>query len=224
MSLQTIINGAAFLGRKGPTAFTKHALYRLSDLLSERWLDVTTAGHSTKLELGIEDPDSRQYSTIPYFVLYRLLRSQPIDVPNSTFVDFGCGKGRAIIVAATFPFRRVIGVEIADALAAAAQENVVRMKRRKASAVEVLKMDAAQFEVPFDANVIYFYNPFAGKLLERVVSNIHVSFTKRPRRLHIVYINDDHFEAIVRGQSWLQCTRRLRFHPNLECGIYETKP
>ena len=224
MSLQKIASAAALLREKGPTAFTKETLYQASDFLSEKWLGVSTAGSHTKTELGIDDPDSREYSTIWYAAVYRLLRSLPAVVPNSTFVDFGSGKGRAVVVAATFPFKRVIGVELTEALAASARENVRRMKHRKARVVEVLRMNATQFDVPLDANVIYFFNPFSGRVLEQVVANIHVSFTRNPRRLHIVYVFDDHFEPIVRGQSWLALTRRLRFHPNLECGIYETRP
>lgn len=223
MSLKKIINGVVLLRRSGPIAFTKQAFYQATDFVAEKWLGVKTGGYYTKAELGIEHPDSIEYAAIWYVAVYRLLRSLPTDFRNSTFVDYGCGKGRVVLVAATFPFRRVVGVEIADSLAAMATENVWRMKGRRAGTVEVMQMDAAEFEVPLDANVIYFYNPFAGRLLEQVVENIHASFTKRPRRLHIVYINDDHFELIVRGQSWLACTRRLRFHPNLECGIYETK-
>jgi len=224
MSLQKIASAAALLREKGPAAFTKETLYQASDFLSEKWLGVSTSGSHTKTELGVDDPDSREYSTIWYAAVYRLLRSLPTDFPNSTFVDFGSGKGRAVAVAATFPFKRVIGVELTDSMAAAATENIRRMKHRKAREVEILRMNAAQFEVPPDANVIYFYNPFSGRPLEQVVANIHASFTRNPRRLHIVYVFDDHFEPIVRGQPWIALTRRLRFHPNLECGIYETRP
>ena len=41
-------------------------------------------------------------------------------------------------------------------------------------------------------------------------------------RIQIVYVFDDHFEPIVRGQAWLAPMRRVKFHPHFECGIYET--
>ena len=202
----------------------KETLYRASDVAAEKWLGVATAGSCTTAELDIDDADAREYSTIWYASLYRLLRSLPIDFPDSTFVDFGSGKGRALVTAATFPFKRVIGVELNASLAASSRENLRRMRGRKAAGVEVLTMNAARFEVPREANVIYFFNPFGGKILEQVVGNIRESFAANPRRIQIVYLFDDHFEPIVRGQTWLAPVRRVRFHPHFDCGIYETRP
>jgi hypothetical protein len=98
------------------------------------------------------------------------------------------------------------------------------MKRRKARDVEILQMNAAAFAVPPDATVLYFFNPFGGLVLERVVANIHRSFMRHPRRVHIVYVFDDNFAPLVRGQSWIAPVRRFRFYPHLEGGIYETRP
>jgi hypothetical protein len=39
------------------------------------------------------------------------------DVRNNTFVDLGCGKGRAITVASEFPFRKIVGIELSADLA-----------------------------------------------------------------------------------------------------------
>jgi hypothetical protein len=37
------------------------------------------------------------------------LRSLEIRHQDYTFVDFGCGKGRVLLVASEFPFRRIVG-------------------------------------------------------------------------------------------------------------------
>ncbi len=44
------------------------------------------------------------------------------------FIDIGSGKGKALMVAATYPFRRVRGIEILPALHAAAEENLRSFK------------------------------------------------------------------------------------------------
>jgi hypothetical protein len=77
-----IASAAALLREKGPSAFTKETLYQASDFLSEKWLGVSTAGSHTKTELGIDDPDSREYSTIWYAAVYRLLRNAGILLPR----------------------------------------------------------------------------------------------------------------------------------------------
>jgi hypothetical protein len=222
--LQKLGRGAVFLREKGPAAFMKESLYRAADVVAENGLGVATGGSCTTAELDTDDPDAHEYSTIWYAAIYRLLRSLPIDARDTTFLDFGSGKGRALVVAATFPFKRVIGVEQNASLAAASRENIGRMRGRKAGAVDVLTMNAAQFEVPREANLIYFFNPFGGRVLEQVVANIRESFAANRRRIRIVYIFDDHFEPIVRGQGWLAPMRRVQFHPHFDCGIYETTP
>jgi len=89
--------------------------------------------------------------------------------------------------------------------------------------VELVPADAAAFEVPPDVNVVYFYNPFAGQLLKRVVANLHASYMRAPRKLHIVYFNDDRFEPIVGDAAWLRKTGRIDVHPDIVGGVYETR-
>src|SRR5713226_561215 len=48
-------------------------------------------------------------------------------VPRVTFVDLGCGKGRALILAHEAGFRNLIGVEMSPKLAAAARSNLQRL-------------------------------------------------------------------------------------------------
>src|ERR1700692_2548155 len=45
------------------------------------------------------------------------------------FVDLGCGKGRAMIVASEFPFRSISGVELSPSLAKIARQNMDRVER-----------------------------------------------------------------------------------------------
>ena len=47
---------------------------------------------------------------------------------NLTFIDLGCGKGRALLVAARLGFKQVIGVEFAHELAGIARKNLVVMR------------------------------------------------------------------------------------------------
>ena len=45
---------------------------------------------------------------------------------TATFIDLGCGKGRAVLLASQYPFAQVIGVEIAPQLHRIAVENAAR--------------------------------------------------------------------------------------------------
>jgi SAM-dependent methyltransferase len=48
----------------------------------------------------------------------------PQPVYDYSFLDFGAGKGRAMLVASELPFREVIGIELNPELAAVAQRNL----------------------------------------------------------------------------------------------------
>lgn len=96
------------------------------------------------------------------------------------------------------------------------------MRYRKASSVEIKHVDATAFSVAPDVNMIYFFNPFIGETLQKVVRNIYLSYKNNPRKLYIIFLKNDQFERILRDQDWLSKTYRTKFYPNYSCGLYET--
>ena len=92
-----------------------------------------------------------------------------IEIAGSTFVDLGAGKGRAVLLAAEYPFARLVGVEFAMELHAAAKTNVARYADiGDASRIELIHGDAALYEFPSTAVVIYLFNPFGAPIVARV--------------------------------------------------------
>jgi hypothetical protein len=58
--------------------------------------------------------------------------------------------------------------------------------------------------VPHEATVLFFYNPFDGEVLSKVVANIRRSLAEAPRKITIVYVRPEKFfEKEVDWQSWL---------------------
>jgi len=53
-----------------------------------------------------------------------MIASLPMDLGEFTFVDVGSGKGRTLLMASEYPFRRIVGVELLPALHQIAQENL----------------------------------------------------------------------------------------------------
>jgi SAM-dependent methyltransferase len=70
------------------------------------------------------------YAPTSFRAFRAFMQSVPVEPDRDVFVDVGCGKGRVLVMAAQFPFRRVIGVEVSPTLAAAAAANVARVRRR----------------------------------------------------------------------------------------------
>ena len=59
----------------------------------------------------------------------RYVRALGIDYARYSFVDLGSGKGKALLLAAEYPFRRIIGIELFEPWAQAARRNLVCAKR-----------------------------------------------------------------------------------------------
>jgi SAM-dependent methyltransferase len=120
--------------------------------------------------------------------LRRLLRTLAIP-RESAFIDFGCGKGRVLIVASEYGFLEVIGVEFAPELCDRARRNLDRYRRRRDAAthVEVVEADVVRYAIPDDARVFYFYNPFQRPVLRPVLENIRQSCEAAPRDIWLIF-------------------------------------
>ncbi len=205
----------------GLCCFTRECYYRAIDSCYETYFHVDTKGLISKKDLGIYHHESVEYSSVPYRHIISMLNMLPVDKTTSTLLDYGCGKGRVMISAAAYQYRMILGVELADIIDIA-KSNIDRMKHRKTENVVFERCDAKDFEVPSDVNIFYFFNPFIGSLLEDVTRNIHSSYEKYPRKIYIIYFNNNHFDKVVSHQDWLKKIYQTKFHLNISCGLYET--
>jgi SAM-dependent methyltransferase len=172
---------------------------RLLDLVRDR--GISTAGQH--IDIDHFHPDRVWYEPSNWTHLRRMLKRRDVE-PDDVFVDYGCGKGRILYQAARLPFKRVIGVEIAEDLAVVARANVKRVQDRlRCSDVEVITADAATWPVPDDVTVAYFYYPFVGDTFKRVIDNIVSSLERAPRRMRIIY-------AIPTMEDCILATGRFR--------------
>jgi len=114
-----------------------------------------------------------------------------MDYEGYTFIDLGSGKGRTLLMASEYPFRRVIGVELLPELHRVAEENVRKFQSatRRCGAVESVRGDAVEFVFPLEPMVVYLFNPLPEAGLKRVVENLARSLTAAPREAWVVYHN-----------------------------------
>ncbi|MGB7805593.1 MAG: class I SAM-dependent methyltransferase, partial [Actinomycetota bacterium] len=151
-------------------------------------------------DLGLGHPERVGYTASPWWAL-RLLLPRSDVTSSDVFVEFGCGKGRIVLEAAQrYPFRRVVGVELAPELTSVAREIVAREQARlRCSDVRIETADAAEYPVPDDMTHAYLYNPFTGATFEHVRANILASLERAPRPLRIIYLNPVEHEALTDG-------------------------
>jgi precorrin-6B methylase 2 len=181
---------------------------RLSRVMfkSARWLGnrIFERGVDTaqpEVELDHFHPDRTHYLPSGWLDLRRALPRRDVR-PTDVFVDFGSGKGRMVYEAAKYPFARVIGVEISAKLNEVARGNIERNRHKLVCRnIELVTSDAAEFGVPDDVTVAYFFHPFGGDTFETVMRNIIESLDRNPRRLTLIYqlpLNEDRIVATGR--------------------------
>lgn len=132
--------------------------------------------------------------------LSRLLNT--FEIPREgTFVDFGSGKGRVLLLAAQCGFRHVIGVEFSTELCDIARHNLAALKQRlgRPVNVEIAEIDAAKFEILHDQTVFYLYNPFNDVVLKQVLANLRDSLSCSARKVWLIYNTPIHREVVEKA-------------------------
>lgn len=187
------------------TANGPQPMERLLNRFAERWwehlLGINTRGTIKKDALG-NRCDAVDYSPVPFRAFFQAMEHVPHQLLTGTFLDYGSGKGRALVLASRrYPFRRVVGVEMNPDLCRRAEHN---LKQAGSKPAEVICCDAATYQPPTDTTVFFFYNPFFGETMKRVADNIHQSLLANPREAAIVAYTPVNFLAATVGQSWFE--------------------
>jgi SAM-dependent methyltransferase len=172
------------------------ALYgRGWDLLHpfDRALGTDTSGFVAAEKLPSSPLDSQKkhcYAGSQPSIIRSVLAALP-SLENFTFVDLGCGKGRPLLVASEFPFRDLVGVELAPELAAEARKNAAILQQRFPARVPVriVTADASTFPFPAGNLVVFLYNPFGEEVIAKVIAGIEAALVSKNRALFVVYYN-----------------------------------
>ena len=98
----------------------------------------------------------------------------PARLEDYTFIDLGCGKGRAVLLASRLPFREVIGIELNPQLAAIAQRNADHWRNlgEQVSPIRICVADATEPDLPNGPSLLFLYNSFSKPLVCRLADNL----------------------------------------------------
>jgi SAM-dependent methyltransferase len=157
-----------------------------------RWQVYTDGDHDLS---ALDIPDRRnlllgtRYQPTSPDTFDRIMEAFPGRPQDYTFIDCGAGKGRVLLMASSFPFRRIIGVEFASDLTATARDNVeaYRNPERCSGPIEIVCSDATCFALPPEPTLLYLYNPFGGDVMRRFVEHVEDSLRLAPRPFVVIY-------------------------------------
>lgn len=152
-------------------------------------IDTTAAINLSKLKLkGTQLKHATEYMPVNYFTLEALLERLPDTAKRGTFLDIGCGKGRAMCVAAAYGYNKVEGIDFAKELIDAATNNLERIKKQHPLFTYTLAWgDVHSLVIDEQVSTIFLFNPFDEVLMKQVVRKINNSLAKRPRRFFVLY-------------------------------------
>jgi SAM-dependent methyltransferase len=199
---------AAYVAALAVTAFVTSRWFDavIDRLTFDRRHNVDTA--PTVSALGfLLNRHSRPYAPVAVRTVRSILAALRDEVQDFVFIDIGSGKGRALLIASEYPFRKIVGIEHVHELAEASRRNVSNYRNgaRRCGNIEVREMDARDFQIPDGDCVLFLYNPFGQPLLGELAEKIRKACATRQQELYIVYVNPSHtaiFDA-------LPCLRRV---------------
>ena len=185
---------------------------RRTDTEFDRSFGVDTGGLISLSDLDIEDDNwvhGLMYAASPPELFAEIIQNLPIRHEDFVFVDFGSGKGRALLMASHYPFARIVGVEFSARLHEIAQRNIAgyRGSAQRCTALASVCMDAVGWPIPPERAVFYLYRPFDEEVLAAVLGNIERSLADHPREVFVVYMNPLP-DTILDRQDWLAMVRR----------------
>jgi SAM-dependent methyltransferase len=183
---------------------------QIDEFIHERWLGISTAEwHQVH---DPEKPDFRGYGPTSYRD-WRIIRRHI--TPKGSFIDYGAGLGRVTALAARFPFNRVIGIDLDPDLVKRGNQNLEGARGLKCDA-RIVCQDATTFQVPHDASMLYFCNPFSGKVLEAVLQKVRGRYLSLVCNLPPV----SGFEHEIRQIPWLALQTEFALSDHRKCLIF----
>lgn len=132
------------------------------EIRGERKYRIRTTGANNLQSLtreGIDTEHSTIYMPVSYSLMEKLLAKLPAK-SRTHFFDYGCGKGRALCLAAHAGFKKVSGVDFSSTFCKETKTNLQKtVKRVGGFSYEVLHDRAEHTDLPDDVDAVSSSTP-----------------------------------------------------------------
>lgn len=161
-------------------------------------INTTRINNLKKLSVKGKLEHAEIYQGASYYLLENIFNYLQSINANYHILDFGCGKGRVLAVAAWYGFKKITGIEFSAELCAEARNNITPVQAKFPEKIfNVIHANAAEYEIEDDTNVFFFFNPFDATVMLAVVKNILRSLKNHQREIYVVYVNPVHKEIFM---------------------------
>ena len=181
-------------------------------------VDTTASNLATATRLAGAAAGAGYQPTDPE-LFHAMMRQLDIDFSRFTFLDLGSGKGRALLLASGYPFRRILGVELLPELHRIALANIAnyRSERQRCALIESVCEDARDFDFPPEPLVLYLFNPLPEPALRSVLDRFSASLAEHPRDAYVLYANPILEYLLSTSLSW------TRLSGNEQYAVYRSR-
>jgi SAM-dependent methyltransferase len=182
----------------------RKAKYGDLDYDFDHMVDTTRGNVGFRAQLTAALSGHQYFPTEPW-LFEQIMQALPIDFHDFTFVDLGSGKGRVLLMAARYGFKRIMGVEFMPEWHRIAEKNIRKFAAQygTASPIESFCMDAREFEFPAGPLVVYLFNPFPEPVLAVVLEKLRESQLSNPRPVFVAYRYPE-FDSLIQKSGSLR--------------------
>lgn len=168
--------------------YKQKTLLWFSELFYDIKMSVDTAGiyESHQLDIPSENKhSSKRYQASRPEAIRLALRYLPKEVSEGGFCDIGSGKGKALLIASKFGFKKLYGIEHSKYLADISKNNLEKLALHHG---EVFIGDAKKIAFPTDVTTFYLYNPFDEESTKIVAERLYTFAKKGKKQIYIIYV------------------------------------
>lgn len=194
------VSGTIWRCAIGPYTLLRHYLKNRKSFVTYRVQDEFDRQHGieTSKRVALSDLDvassnwiySDGYWPTPPEVFREALAAVNARLEDLVFIDFGSGKGRVLLMASEFPFRKVVGVEFSRELHDIAEDNIKRYKSatQKCRDISSVCADFTQFPIPPGPLFVFLYNPSSLEITSALARNLAGSLRENARQCWVLYV------------------------------------
>lgn len=158
---------------------------KIYDRVVDKYLHVET--HKCKILEEHDNVINFMYEPSPYRVLRAMFIKNSLE-KEDCLIDFGCGKGRVLIMAVEYGCKNIYGLDISRYLLQCANKNLKRSKQKHNDIMfELICMDARKYKFNPKINKIFFFNPFHLRVYIHVFNALIQSIDEQPRIVKVYF-------------------------------------
>ena len=169
------------------------------EVRGEKKYGITTSEPVELSKLSISNGNIKQssrYEAVNYFILEALLSRLRTITNETSFTDLGCGKGRAMVVAAHYGFTKIKGVDFAKEVCSVAEHHLQNLPTQfPEMEYELHCQNVLEYEIEPNESVFFLFNPFSDEIISRFLEKVNISTAQYPRTIYFLYASPKHVET-----------------------------